>query len=80
MNFRKRLKQTRARWKEMARVNCRTFGIPFKRFLTWDELPPVYHDLPYCHDTLWCVTHYGPGMMLISPCVKEADFAPVKGS
>ena len=77
MTFRKRLKRKRTCWKQMARANCKLFGIPFKTFLTWDELPAVYHELPYCHDLLWHVTHYGPGAMLIDPCVKESDFTPV---
>ena len=80
MNFRKRLKRKRARWRQMARDNCRLDGIPFKTYLTWDELPDVLKDLPYCHDLLWKVTHYGRGMMLINPCVKESDFTPVEGS
>ncbi len=77
MNFRKYLKRKRMYWRNMAKSNCRLFGIPFKQFLTWDELPPVYHDLPYCHDILWRVTHYGPGAMLINPCAKETDFTHV---
>ena len=78
MKLRKRLKRKRALWRAMARDNCKLFGIHFKTFLTWDELPDVYHELPYCHDILWKVTHYGRGIMLIDPCVKESDFTPVK--
>jgi hypothetical protein len=78
MNLRKRLKRKRARWEKMARANCKLFGIPFKTFLTWDELPDVYKDLPYCQDLLWKVTHYGRGMMLIDTCVKESDFTLVE--
>lgn len=80
MSFRKRLKRKRARWAKMARANCKLFGIPFKTYLTWDELSDVYKDLPYCQDLLWKVTHYGYGIMLINPCVKESDFTPVEGS
>ena len=77
MNFRKRLKQKRARWKEMARANCRIFGIPFKTFLQWDELPGWYKELNTHYDVPYVVTHYGPGVVVVAPYLRDSDFIPV---
>ena len=77
MNFRKRLKQKRSNWARMARANCRLFGLPFKTYLTWDELPDGHQVLPEYRDIMWKAIHCGYGLMLINPCVKESDFTPI---
>lgn len=79
MNFRKRLKRKRRQWATMARANCKLFGIPFKTFLTWDELPDSYKELNEEYDVPYVVEHYGPGVTIVAPYFRESDFTPVKG-
>jgi hypothetical protein len=79
MNLRKRLKRKRACWAKMARANCKLYGIPFKTFLTWDELPDGYKEGNDFRDVMFYVHHYCPGLLMISPYLKETDFTPVEG-
>ena len=80
MKLRKRLKKKRARWARMARANCKMVGIPFKTFLTWDELPVVDKQDNSWQGVLYYVHHYCPGLLTIAPYLKESDFTPVEGA
>ena len=78
MNFRKRLKRIRARWAKMARDSCKFFGLPFKTYLTWDELPDSYKELNQHYDVPYVVSHYGPGVTIVAPYLRESDFTLVE--
>lgn len=79
MNLRKRTKRKRASWSDMARTNCRMFGLPFKRLLTWEELPEFYKEHNDLKDVPYIVIHWCPGCVLVLPALRESDFTPVKG-
>ena len=78
MKFRKRLKRKRRQWAKMARANCKLFGIPFKTFLTWDELPDSYKELNTHYDVPYVAEHYGPGVVIVAPYLRESDFTPME--
>ena len=77
MNLKQRLKNKRMQWRKMAKSNCKKMGIPFKAILTWNELPDYYKEVNTDYGVPYVVIHYGPGITMIFPMLKESDFTPV---
>ena len=81
MNLRQRLKHKRAVWRGMAKHNCKLFGLPLKHYVRWFELPDSYKQ--YYHafqDAVYVITHYCPGVAMVSPLLSEDEFTPVQES